>query len=226
MFADGLGRVRVRFPWEPPDESGDPLAKPPFQSGANSAWLRVSEGWAGRGWGTQFLPRIGQEVLVDFLDGDPERPIIVGRLYNATSGHTNLPFPSKNASIAKKPLNKLDDLKDTAGHLLPRSGIKTRTTPLATGARERFHLLRFDDDPQHEQYLMRSQGRMDVTAFASYFDTTYGSRHLTIGGKDTQKNQVSGDYITKVFAHYHLHVGDPAFPADFREPDNPDRAER
>ncbi len=57
LWADALGRVRVRFPWEPPDESGDPLAQPPFDDSQRSAWLRVSEGWAGRGWGTQFPPR-------------------------------------------------------------------------------------------------------------------------------------------------------------------------
>ena len=89
LFADALGRVRVRFPWEPPNESGDPLAKEIFDDPQRSAWLRVSEGWADHGWGMQFLPRIGQEVLVDFIDGNPERPVIVGRLYNAESGSGN-----------------------------------------------------------------------------------------------------------------------------------------
>jgi type VI secretion system secreted protein VgrG len=70
VCVDDLGRVKVRFHWD--------------REGMGSYWIRVSEGWAGVGYGTMFLPRDGQEVLVSFLEGDPDHPIIVGRVYNAT----------------------------------------------------------------------------------------------------------------------------------------------
>lgn len=66
---DELGRVRVRFPWD--------------RDGMSSCWLRMSHDWAGAGYGMMTLPRLGQEVLVDFVEGDPEQPVIVGRLFDA-----------------------------------------------------------------------------------------------------------------------------------------------
>jgi len=70
---DEYGRVKVQFFW-------DRLGKSDQDS---SCWVRVSHHWAGKGWGAIFTPRIGQEVIVDFLEGDPDRPLITGRVYNA-----------------------------------------------------------------------------------------------------------------------------------------------
>jgi len=217
LYADALGRVRVRFPWDPgpPAKQGElptPWSSPehfdlnPLTSDQNTCWVRVSEGWAGRHFGSQFLPRIGQEVIVEFLDGNPERPIITGRVYNADRSKTNLPFPDPNT--ANKNLDHLSDLHNTGSANFSRSGIKTRTTPLKSTDKDRFHLLRFDDDPQHEQYLMRSQGRMDVTVMGTYYDTTHGSRHLSIGGQRREDpKKCGGDFITEVYKNYHLRVG-------------------
>jgi type VI secretion system secreted protein VgrG len=72
---DELGRVRIQFPWDREGTNDD----------QSSAWIRVSQGWAGTGFGLLNLPRIGQEVLVGFLEGDPDQPIIVGRVFNATN---------------------------------------------------------------------------------------------------------------------------------------------
>ncbi|MDI1430086.1 MULTISPECIES: type VI secretion system Vgr family protein [Polyangium] len=74
IHVDEFGRVRVQFPW---DREGK------FDDGS-SCWIRVSQGWAGTGYGMIVIPRIGQEVLVGFLDGDPDMPIITGRVFNAT----------------------------------------------------------------------------------------------------------------------------------------------
>ena len=72
IYTDEYGRVKVQFHW---DRSGS--------KGENSSgWVRVSQSWAGAGYGTMFLPRVGEEVIVDFLNGDLRQPIIVGRLYN------------------------------------------------------------------------------------------------------------------------------------------------
>jgi type VI secretion system secreted protein VgrG len=74
IHTDEFGRVRVQFPW---DREGK-------NDSHSSCWIRVSQGWAGTGYGMIVLPRIGQEVLVGFLEGDPDQPIIVGRVFNAT----------------------------------------------------------------------------------------------------------------------------------------------
>ncbi|GAA4354397.1 type VI secretion system tip protein TssI/VgrG [Variovorax defluvii] len=75
IWTDEFGRVKVQFHW-------DRYGKKDENS---SCWMRVSQPWAGKGWGAVAIPRIGQEVIVDFLDGDPDQPIIVGRFYNGES---------------------------------------------------------------------------------------------------------------------------------------------
>ncbi|HVG58820.1 MAG TPA: type VI secretion system tip protein VgrG [Hyalangium sp.] len=75
IHVDKWGRVKVQFHW-------DRQGKRDEQS---SCWIRVSQLWAGAGWGAMFIPRIGQEVIVDFIEGDPDRPIITGRVYNGSN---------------------------------------------------------------------------------------------------------------------------------------------
>ena len=223
IFCDALGRVRVRFPWDPgPPQGGSkippvfPFSDPskPTKVGGNTCWVRVSEGWAGRHYGIEFLPRIGQEVIVDFLDGDPERPVITGRLYNADRRTTNLPFPAESQEQTE--LLELSKLPDTAATDPPLSGIKTFSIPTTDGSGNplpvRFHLLRFSDKRDEEQYLIRSQRRLDITAFERRYESIHSDRHLTVGGKDEKTNQVIGDYIAHVFKDYHLHVGDQTAP--------------
>ncbi|WP_052125206.1 type VI secretion system tip protein VgrG [Gallibacterium anatis] len=72
IFTDNVGRVRVQFFWDREGKYDD----------HSSCWIRVSQAWAGQGWGVLAIPRVGQEVLVDFLDGDPDQPIITGRTYH------------------------------------------------------------------------------------------------------------------------------------------------
>lgn len=103
IHTDEFGRVRVQFPWDRLGNKDD----------ASSRWMRVSQEWAGTGFGVMTIPRIGQEVLVGFLDGDPDQPIVVGRLFNATN-----PVP------AKLPENKT------------RSSVKTDTSPGSDGWNE------------------------------------------------------------------------------------------
>ena len=73
IYTDKHGRVKVQFHWDREGEKNE----------NSSCWVRVSHPWAGQGWGAISIPRIGQEVIVDFLEGDPDQPIIVGRVYNA-----------------------------------------------------------------------------------------------------------------------------------------------
>jgi type VI secretion system secreted protein VgrG len=72
IYTDALGRVRVQFHW---DRYGQ-------RDEGSSCWIRVSQGWAGSGYGTSYIPRVGHEVLVDFFEGDPDEPLVVGRAYN------------------------------------------------------------------------------------------------------------------------------------------------
>lgn len=73
IYPDEYGRVKVQFHW---DREGKRDEK-------SSCWIRVSQAWAGQGWGAMHIPHVGQEVIVDFIEGDPDRPIITGRLYNS-----------------------------------------------------------------------------------------------------------------------------------------------
>jgi type VI secretion system secreted protein VgrG len=75
IHTDEFGRVRVQFPWDREGKNDD----------GSSCWIRASQGWAGTGFGMIHIPRIGQEVLVGFLEGDPDQPVIVGRVFNATN---------------------------------------------------------------------------------------------------------------------------------------------
>ena len=73
IYVDKYSRVKVQFFW---DREGKKDEK-------SSCWVRVSQNWAGKQWGAMFIPRIGQEVIVEFMEGDPDQPIITGRVYNA-----------------------------------------------------------------------------------------------------------------------------------------------
>ncbi|WP_370688882.1 type VI secretion system Vgr family protein [Xenorhabdus anantnagensis] len=75
IFCDQYGRVRLQFPWDRYGKNDD----------QSSCWIRVSQPWAGQGWGMLAIPRIGQEVVVDFLHGDPDQPIVTGRTYHASN---------------------------------------------------------------------------------------------------------------------------------------------
>src|SRR5690606_20708725 len=75
IFTDKYGRVKVQFNWDREGRS----------DAGSSCWLRVSTPWAGKNWGMIAIPRVGSEVVVDFLEGDPDRPIITGMVYNADS---------------------------------------------------------------------------------------------------------------------------------------------
>ncbi|WP_099133996.1 type VI secretion system tip protein TssI/VgrG [Xenorhabdus ehlersii] len=75
IFCDQYGRIRLQFPWDRYGKSDD----------QSSCWIRVTQPWAGQGWGMLAIPRIGQEVVVDFLHGDPDQPIVIGRTYHASN---------------------------------------------------------------------------------------------------------------------------------------------
>ncbi len=122
VHTDKLGRVKVQFHW---DREGT-------LDENSSCWVRVSQSWAGKQWGGVFLPRIGQEVIVDFLEGDPDRPIITGRVYNG-----------ENLPPYALPTNKT------------QSGIKSRSTK--QGSDDNFNELRFEDKKGEEEVSFHAE---------------------------------------------------------------------
>src|SRR5688572_11123788 len=150
IHTDKFGRVKVQFHW---DREGT-------NDSGSSCWLRVCTSIAGNKWGTMFIPRIGQEVLVEFEHGDPDQPIVVGSVYNPqTMPHYELP--------------KYDTL----------SYIKTRTSP---DDGKGFNELRFEDKAGKEQVFVHSQKRMDVRVRRDYYETNGGTRQESIGGSNAR----------------------------------------
>ncbi|QSI28631.1 type VI secretion system tip protein VgrG [Variovorax sp. RKNM96] len=124
IHADDFGRVKVHFHWDRYDKSNE----------KSTCWVRVSQPWAGKGWGGYFIPRIGQEVIVDFLNGDPDRPIIVGRVYNDDQP---IPFGSHT-----------------------QSGFRTRSTP--KGSASNCNEFRFEDKKGSEQVYLHAEKNQDI----------------------------------------------------------------
>ncbi len=123
ISTDQFGRVQVMFPWDADTR------------GTGTAWCRVSQVWAGNNWGAMFLPRIGQEVLVDFMEGKPDLPVVVGRVYNAEQMP---PWP-------------LPDRQNL-------SGFRSHSTK--GGGEHNANVLAFDDTIGDEVFYMRAEKDM------------------------------------------------------------------
>jgi type VI secretion system secreted protein VgrG len=153
IYTDKYGRIKVQFYW-------DRLGKKDENS---SCWIRVTQPWAGKRWGASFWPRIGQEVIVGFVEGDPDRPIVVGAVYNAEQ----MP-PYQGGGLDGKHAN---DNKV--------SGIKTSSTKGGSGYNE----LRFDDTAGKEQIFVHGEKDLDVRIKNDARTSIGKDRHLTIDGK-------------------------------------------
>ena len=136
IFTDRHGRVKVQFHW---DRDGKNDAD-------SSCWVRVTQPWAGKRWGAFFIPRIGQEIIVDFLEGDPDQPICVGCVYNPAQPH---PYLGDGPDTSNMNNHKQD----------PKvMGIKTNTTPGGVG----FNEWRFDDTKGKEQVFIHAEKDKDL----------------------------------------------------------------
>ena len=151
IHLDKYGRVKVQFHW-------DRLGK---KDDKTTCYIRVMQPSAGKGWGTMMFPRIGQEVVVAYLEGDPDRPLITGVVYNAGQ------MPAYDPSSDHK----------------TKWGMKSNSSPGGNG----FNELRFDDKAGKEQIFLHAQYDMDSKVLHDSRETISGNVHTTIGGNNYEK---------------------------------------
>ena len=178
IHTDEHGRAKVKFYWDRLNGATD--------HDKTSCWVRVSSQWAGKAWGQISLPRIGQEVVVDFLEGDPDRPLITGRVYNAV----------------QVPPYKLPDHKTV-------STLKSQSSKGGTTANA--NELRFEDDKGKEYIWFQAERNMRyLVKWTSWAQIKKNSHHTvggdfleSVGGKHhwTVKGEVSGKTEDKYTLH-------------------------
>ncbi len=175
IWVDKYGRIKVKFHW-------DRYAKADETA---SCWIRVSSEWAGKKWGAIHLPRIGQEVIVEFLEGDPDRPIVTGRVYND----------------AAMPPYALPDNKT-------KSTIKSNSSKGGGG----FNEIRFEDKKGDEQLFIHAEKNQDVRVKNDCFEWIGNNRHLVVKKDQLEKIEnnrdeiVGGDHKEKIEKDRHLKV--------------------
>ncbi len=178
IFVDKYSRVKVQFHW---DREGK-------NDSDSSCWIRVGTSWAGKQWGAIHIPRIGQEVIVDFLEGDPDRPLVTGSVYNADM----------------MPPYKLPDNKTV-------STLKSRSTK--GGSASTYNEIRMEDKKDKEQLFIHAQKNMDVRVKEEYREWVGKNRHIIVkeNRKETVEKgasvHVKGDVKEKIDGNFSLTVG-------------------
>ncbi|AOR60510.1 type VI secretion system tip protein VgrG [Pectobacterium parmentieri] len=176
IYCDEYGRIKLQFPWDRYGASDD----------QSSCWVRVSQGWAGGQYGLIAIPRIGHEVIVSFLEGDPDQPIVTGRTFHATNPS---PYPL--------PANKT------------RTSLRTATHKGAG-----FNELRFEDQAGQEEVFIHAQKDMN-TVVLNNRSTGVGGSHeekvrydqLSVVGRD-QTIEVVHNQETKIQGTQGIFVGE------------------
>jgi type VI secretion system secreted protein VgrG len=168
IWTDKYGRVVVQFHW---DQVGQNDEK-------SSCWVRVAQGWAGNLWGSIFIPRIGQEVVVSFLEGNPDRPLITGCVYNAQQ---------------QVPYTLPDDQT--------RSTLKSSSSKGGSG----FNEICFEDKAGSEEIFIQAQKDMTINVLNNESITVTGTRMLNVTGNETHTNKA--DYSSTISGNFTLQVG-------------------
>jgi type VI secretion system secreted protein VgrG len=184
IHTDEHGRVKVQFHWDRQGKKDD----------KSSCWIRVSQVWAGQGWGAIYIPRVGHEVIVDFIEGDPDQPIIVGRVYHGTNAP---PYPL--------PGNKT------------KSTLKSSSSQGGDGSNE----LRFEDQAGSEEIYLHGQKDWNIKiehdkgqrvghdeALEVGNDRTKHVKHNQSETVDSDKKiQVGGNHAENIDGNATIHVG-------------------
>jgi type VI secretion system secreted protein VgrG len=157
IWPDKYGRVRVRFHWDRDAKYG--------------CWLRVVQPWAGRSWGQQWIPRVGDEVAVTFLEGDPDCPVVIGGLYN-----------SANMPVFSLPDNKT------------QSGILTHSS--RGGGSSNFNMLRFEDKIGSEEIYTQAEKDQNALIKHNETRTVKNNRTTTIHVDDARTVETGSDTLS------------------------------
>lgn len=168
LWTDKYGRVKVLFHWDREGKADE----------NSSCWVRVSHAWAGKNWGAISLPRIGQEVIVDFLEGDPDQPVITGRFYN---GESMPPYE------------------------LPANATISGTKSLSSKGGGGFNEIRFEDKKGDEQVFVHAQKNYDIRVKKDRFEWTGSDRHLIV--KKDKFEHVENDRHELIDNHHQEEVG-------------------
>ena len=194
IWVDKYGRIKVQFYW-------DRLGKDDENS---SCWIRVSQPWGGKGWGAMWIPRMGQEVVVSFVEGDPDRPLITGRVYNADQ---TVPYELPEHQTVSTFMSK-----SSKG-----------------GATANYNEIRFEDKTGSEQIFINAERDMDqrvevdsrefvgtnrfLNVGSNQSENIGADKHLTIGANHVEaigKNMslsVGTDLMETIGNDQHLNVG-------------------
>jgi len=174
IYTDKYGRIKVQFFWDREGKKDE----------NTTCWIRVAEPWAGKRWGSTFTPRIGQEVVVSFLEGDPDRPMVIGSVYN---GDQMRPYLGEGLDSKHKHDPKL-------------TGVMSCSTKGGQGYNE----LRMDDSKGKEQVFIHAERNMDVRVKNDSLERIIANRYQIIGWeKDGNKG---GDQREMVYKDKHLKI--------------------
>ena len=163
IHTDEHGRIKVAFHWDRRGPQGD----------HSSCWIRCMQTWAGASWGFQFVPRVGMEVLVTFMGGDVDQPMVIGCAYNGTHPP---PFPL--------PASKT------------KSGIRTRSTPGGQGGSEGSNELSFEDAAGKEQIYVHAERDLEEVVENDHRRLVRGDEEILVQG--TRESIVGEDHYRTV----------------------------
>lgn len=176
IWIDKYGRVKVQFNWDREGKTDE----------NSSCWIRVAQNWAGKRWGVMFIPRIGQEVIVDFLEGDPDEPIIVGRVYNA---------------------------EEMPPYELPKEQTKSTIKSNSSKGGGGFNEIRFEDAKGNEQIFIHAERDTDIRVKRDEREWIGNDRHMIITANQKElveadkHGHVKGNHLEKIDGDMSLQVG-------------------
>ncbi len=175
IWVDQYGRVKVQFYW---DRDG-------LKDDNSSCWIRVAQSWAGKQWGGIQIPRIGQEVLITFLEGDPDRPLIAGSVYNADQ---------------------------TVPYTLPDEQTKSTLKSYSSKGGAGFNEIRFEDKKGSEQVFVHGEKDLDIRVKNDRFENVDHDVHLVVKNdhyehiKHDHHVTIDNDHVIKVVNDHNLQV--------------------
>ena len=168
IYCDKFGRIKLQFLWDREGQYND----------HSSCWIRVTQPWAGKNWGMIAIPRVGQEIVVDFLEGDPDQPIVTGRTYHATN------MPPDALPAAKTQMNLMSQTYKGGG----------------------YNGLMMDDATNNQRLDLHAQKDMNTKVLNDQTSTIQNNRSITVVGGNETRTVQSGDLSESVKGNRNITV--------------------